>query len=412
MGKTTPKVNTCAEALRTYQAWMLDELVRWQQYFPSNPAMAVACFQAVVGRGLHGRRHEDGVVIGITPLARLGHCTPGAVRKVLSAIQEESNGHGYGEGFHEFTPANRKAGEEANWYIASLAPLPEGVAALLGGADVGYLFKRTGSKKASSEFLRNLKASSRRSLNSSGTPTSIAFSSSTTQKKTMTMAMVDGDGLGEEGLEKKKPALAEKQEALKARLMAEPCNLDCGGATEAARAVSPEEILSLLAVDDAFWAKEVQDASRGARPRRGVPEADRHKALLVSRVRNPNLRRELIQRAERSLRGKETSAGASGDYALAAAVKTWQLAQSAIPAEGHNSRQGAIDMAAEAWGVVERVYAESNPQAWEDLEAQVATEVARRGGSEIVQRRMRSNFRRKRLIPLIEAIANRLAEAA
>lgn len=412
MGKFTPKVNTCTNALRVLQQWSLEELQRWLREFPESPAVALACYQAVVGRGLYGKRYQDGVIIGITPLANLGNCTPGAVRKVFARIQAESDGYGYGEYFRQIRPANRRAGLEAQWYICPLAPIPEGIGALLGGGNAEFLFKRPTRKKVTFKFLGNLKRALRRLLNSSGTLTSMSFPTTTSSEKTMTMAMVDGDGLSEEGLENKKPVLLEKQEALKARLMAEPCNLDCGGATEAARAVPPEEIMSLLAVGDAFWAAEVKDASRGARPRQGVSEADRHKALLMSRVRIPAQRRELIQRAKKVLLGSEIPAGASGDYAMAEAIKTWQQRVAAIPTAGHNSRDTRLDEAAEAWCAVQRVYAETYPQAWEDLEAMVAAEVSGKGGSEAVQKRMRSNLRRKHLTPLVEAIEKRLSEAA
>lgn len=410
MSKSSPKVNsTCTNALRVFQKWSLEELQRWQRDFPESPAFAEACYQAVVGRGLYGKRHQDGVVIGITPLAHLGNCTPGAIRKVLAKVQAESHGYGYGEGFHEVSPANKRAGREAQWYICPLAPLPEGIGALLGGGNAEFLFKRPTRKMVRFKFLGNLKRALRRLLNSSGTLTSMSFPQTTSSEKTMTM--VDGDGLGEEGLEKKRPALTEVQEDLKARLMAEPCNLDCGGATEAARAVLPEEILPLLAAPDAWWAAEVESARRDARPRRVVSEADRHKSLLMARVRTPGLRRELIQRAKKALRGNEIPVGAPGDYAMATAIKTWRERVDAIPAEDHNARQGYVDAADQAWAVVERAYAETNPRAWEDLEAQVAAEAAERGGTEAMQKRIRGNFRRKRLTPLVEAIETRLTEA-
>jgi predicted metal-dependent hydrolase len=409
MGKFTPKVNRFSDLLRKYQAWLLDEQTAWHESFPKHGALANACFRVVVGRGRWGERTPDGraVTIRVSHLAAAGNCSNSSITRGLAVVQEESGGYGWGEGFHEESPAIPAQEQEAVWLVSWLVPPPDGIEALLEGFDLAVEDR----SECTVHSRRQKKVVSNAPCTSVSTSPS---SSSKTKGKAMTMAMVDGDGLAEGGKEgeRKKPAMLEKQEDLRARLMAEPCNLDCGGATEAARAVPPVEIQPLLAVDDAFWEREVKDASQGARPRRGVSEADRHKALLMSRVRNPRLRRELIQRAKKALGGGETPAGASGDYAMGVAIKAWKGRVAAIPAEGHVARLGCLDAEAEAWGVVQRVFAESYPQAWSDLEAQIAAEVSEKGGSDLVQRRERARMCRQRLTPIVEAIEKRLTEAA
>ena len=406
MGKYSTKVNRFSNLLRKYQAWLLDEQTAWHESFPKHGALANACFRAVVGRGRWGERTPDGraVTIRVSHLAAAGNCSKSSITRGLAVVQEESGGYGWGEGFHEESPAIPAQEQEAVWLVSWLVPPPDGIEALLEGFDLAVEDR----SECTVHSRRQKKVVSNAPCTSVSTS---PLSSSKTKGKAMTM--VDGDGLAEGGKEeeKNKPALLEKQEDLRARLMAEPCNLDCGGATEAARAVPPGEILPLLAMDDAAWALEVKDASRGARPRRGVSEADRHKALLMARVRNPRLRRELIQRAKKALGGGEIPAG-SGDYAMGVAIKAWRERVAAIPAEGHVARLGCLDAAAEAWGVVQRVFAESYPQAWSDLEAQIAAEVSAKGGSDFVQRRERVRMCRQRLTPLVEAIEKRLWGAA
>jgi hypothetical protein len=172
--------------------------------------------------------------------------------------------------------------------------------------------------------------------------------------------------------------LQEGQRRLAEVLTARPGpGLNPGGALATAKATPPEEAAILVKAGPAFLEYLLEELK---------PQATKTpQALLVARLKNPRLRRELVAAGTAWIRRREVAVaagdvtGLAGDLTPALAVSAWKVAVGRMPAPSAAGYPAAYDLERSAWRVCLDVARLEDPARASRIECQVAERITAQG---------------------------------